>query len=99
MKGPTVIVKHPRGHFINVYPITCPESGNIYYPLRPAYSCTIAKVQGQTIPEVTIWIDSVSAPPGTLYVALSQVRRLENLVFLQRLTLRQLVPVDESLTT
>ena len=53
-------------------------------------------IQKQTTLQVIIWIDSVTAPPGTLYVALSQVRRLENLVFLQRLTPRQFVPVDES---
>ena len=71
MEGPTIIAQHPQGHFINVFPVTCPESGNIYYPLRPAYSRTIAKVQGQAIPQVIIWIDYVTAPPGTLYVALS----------------------------
>lgn len=91
--GSTVIIKHPNGNYINVYPLTCPSTHITYYPFTPAYSCTIAKVQGQTLPNIILWADIRNTPPGTLYVALSRVRNIDNVLFLTELNTNQFQPV------
>ena len=93
MEGSTIIVKHKKGHYINIYLVTCPLTKKVYYPLRPAYSCTIAKVQGQTLANAILWVDTASTPPGTCYVALSRVRRNEDMLSLCQLRPKQFTPV------
>ena len=65
--------------------------------MRPAYSVTICKCQGQTLEEVIIWMDAKRVPAaGAAYVALSKVRRLENLYFLTETFKEQYRPVTTS---
>ena len=93
VQGGTVLAHHPHGHIINIYPITSSTSTSIYYPFGPAYSSTVAKVQGQTLNNVILWVDTQTTPPGTCYVALSRVRTIDNLLFLTELYEHQFIPV------
>lgn len=48
--------------------------GNItYFPVRIGYACTVQKVQGSTLPHITIWLD-VPGCRAAAYVAMSRVR-------------------------
>lgn len=52
-----------------------------YIPLRPAYACTVHKVQGQTLPDgVTIVVDLVNGwwPFSVGYTALTRAKRLQD---------------------
>lgn len=57
-------------------------------PFRPAYAITIHKSQGMTLDSVTL--DPWCWSPGQLYVALSRVRRAENLVLTEPVNLNYL---------
>ena len=93
IQSATVLVRHPHGHIINVYPITSSTSVKPYYPFKPAYSCTVAKIQGQTLQNIILWVDTPRTPAGTCYVALSRVHHLHNILFLTELSPSQFTPV------
>ena len=42
------------------------------FPVRVGYACTIPKIQGMTLPHVTIWLDSIACKAAA-YVAMSRV--------------------------
>lgn len=50
------------------------------FPLRLAWAITAHKAQGQTLQKVAISLDSKSFAHGAFYVALSRVKRLENIL-------------------
>ena len=84
----SIIVKTAKGHLLTVHPITevTAEETRTYHPCIPAYACTIAKAQGQTLDNVILWFDRPTLPPGTAYVAMSRVRTLQNVKFLYPVT-------------
>eukprot|EP00438_Fugacium_kawagutii_P027514 Skav228568 [mRNA] locus=scaffold4561:615:1223:- [translate_table: standard] len=43
------------------------------FPVRVGYACTVPKVQGMTLPHITIWLDSVGCRAAA-YVAMSRVQ-------------------------
>ena len=47
------------------------------FPVRLGYACTIPKVQGMTLPHVTIWLDSIACRAAA-YVAMSRVQTDED---------------------
>ena len=49
---------------IAIFPVTN-QQNDTYYPIRPVYSVTVAKAQGQTIPHVTIWFDKPKSSTAT----------------------------------
>ena len=59
--------------------VTIPLAEYQQIPLRPAWSVTIHKSQGQTYDEVVIDLGRGAFSPGQTYVALSRVRSLEGL--------------------
>jgi ATP-dependent exoDNAse (exonuclease V) alpha subunit len=59
--------------------VTIPLAEYQQIPLRPAWSVTIHKSQGQTYNEVVIDLGRGAFSPGQTYVALSRVRSLEGL--------------------
>eukprot|EP00795_Rhopilema_esculentum_P003594 gene3594-12991_t len=63
----TVIVRHPRGHLINIFPVTrvVNDIPLTTYPCLPGYSTTISKIQGQTLDKIIVWIDTPTTPNGT----------------------------------
>ena len=42
------------------------------FPVRAGYACTVPKVQGMTLPHITVWLDAVACRAAA-YVALSRV--------------------------
>ena len=51
------------------------------FPLRPAFSMTINKVQGQTMEKVAVWLETPVFAHGQFYTAASRVRNPENIRF------------------
>ena len=43
-----------------------------HYPIRAGYASTLHKVQGATLPHITLWLD-IPNMPAAAYVALSRV--------------------------
>jgi ATP-dependent exoDNAse (exonuclease V) alpha subunit len=44
-----------------------------YFPVRLGYACTVQKIQGSTLPHITIWLD-VPGCRAAAYVAMSRVQ-------------------------
>lgn len=65
------------------------------FPLVPAWATTIHKSQGKTLPTVMIDLGNGAFAPGQTYVALSRVRRLED-VWLGRAVKKSDVHCDQS---
>ena len=80
----TVILKLPGNKLVATYPITSDSSDRkrTSYPFRICYANTMCKAQGQTLPKAILWFDQDTIPPGTAYVALSRVRKLNDVSFL-----------------
>ena len=66
-----IIVRTDQGRRIAVHPWTS-EERVCHYPLRVGYASTLHKVQGATLPHITLWLD-VANMPAAAYVALSRV--------------------------
>ena len=71
MDGGNVIVKTDQGIRLAVHPWTS-EERIAHFPLRLGYASTLHKVQGATLPHITVWLD-VPNMPAAAYVALSRV--------------------------
>lgn len=69
-------------HRVSLQESTCRRTG---FPLTLAYSCTLAKVQGRTLPCVAI-LPRPQNIPGAGYVAISRVSRLADLYWLGKPT-------------
>ena len=66
-----VMARTDQGVLLAVHPWTS-ENRVVHFPLRLGYSSTLHKVQGATLPHVTLWLD-VANMPAAAYVALSRV--------------------------
>ena len=91
VSGNTIVAVHPRGSIINIFPVTriVNDIPTTTYPCMAGYATTISKIQGQTLKEVVIWLDTATTPAGTAYIALSRVHKLEHLFFMTKLTCEQ----------
>lgn len=66
-----IIVKTDQGVRVAVHPWSS-ENRVVHFPLRLGYASTLHKVQGATLPHITVWLD-VANMPAAAYVALSRV--------------------------
>ena len=64
----------------------------IEYALNPAYCMTICKTQGTNIKRLIVWFDCPTVPTCTGYVALSRVRKSEDIKILTPMVADQLTP-------
>ena len=66
--------------------------GNVtYFPVRLGYACTIPKVQGQTLPHVTIFLDAGGCRAAA-YVAMSRVKSDTDYLIAGKVCPRHFVP-------
>ena len=56
---------------------------------------TITKSQGQNLEKVIVWFDTNSAPPGAAYVALSRIKKNEELITLTPIKSAHVQPVTK----
>ncbi len=91
----TVFLKLTTGKVVAIYQVTTKKDGisKTVYTFCLAYATTMCKAQGQTLARVVLWFDIDNIPPGTAYVALSRVRRLDDIFFLNRLQTKSFIPV------
>ena len=68
-----IIVRTDQGRRLALHPWTS-EDKVVHFPLRVGYASTLHKVQGATLPHVTVYLD-VPNMPAAAYVALSRVQR------------------------
>ena len=94
IRNKNIIVKTSLNHLLTIYPIT-DKDGVIFYPIKPNYASTIYKVQGQTLPHVTVWFDTNFVGPGTAYVACSRTAYISQLLFLQKPKPCHFIPVSK----
>jgi len=65
------------------------------FPLSLAYALTIHKAQGLTLEKATIDIGDREMAPGLSYVALSRVRKLENILFINSFNFSRLSMIGQ----
>ena len=87
MHNSSMILELSSGKLVTVYPVTMQRDNDVVtlYPLRLAYANTMCKAQGQTLAKAALWFDIENIPPGSAYVALSRVKKLEDIFFITRL--------------
>jgi hypothetical protein len=78
--------------------IPCVAASYSQFPLMPAWAVTIHKSQGKTLPAVRVDLGNGAFAPGQTYVALSRVRRLED-VWLARAIKPEDVFCDQRIRT
>lgn len=66
-----------------------------YFPWRLGYAVNLSKIQGEDVDHMSLWLDCPRIP-AAFYVALSRVRRLDDVVFLGYLSRMHIVPSDYS---
>lgn len=92
----TVVLRLNSGRLVTTYPVTYDTPNGVrktVYPFMPSYGLTICKAQGQTLNKLILWFDVDFVPPGTGYVALSRVKRLNDLLLLTKMTSCHIIPV------
>ena len=83
-------------HYSALYPMTyfhTVTGRKTCYPFVPSYALTMTKSQGQNLAKVLLWFDSPKCAPGCAYMALSRVRKLQDLHILTPIRRSQVIPV------
>ena len=62
-----------------------------YFPVRLGYASTVQKVQGATVPHVTIWLDAAGCRAAA-YVAMSRVEYDDNYLIAGAVCTKHFVP-------
>ena len=99
VENATVFLKLRKGNIVATHPVTVTDENDFQrtcYPFAPAYAMTMTKSQGQTLDKVIVWFDSNKVGPGSAYVALSRVRRKEDLIVITRMLSAHITPVTET---
>ena len=63
------------------------------FPVRVGCACTVPKVQGMTLPHITIWLDSIYCRAAA-YVAMSRVQRDEDYLIAGLVTPQHFAPAQ-----
>ena len=91
----TFLLKCPNGKTTFTYPVTTTSEDSVsrvHYSLNPGYCMTICKTQGANIKKLIVWFDCPTVPKGMGYVALSRVRKSENIKIMSPMVADQLTP-------
>ena len=89
-EGSGFAVSTAVGTEVNVFCVT-DKYYRTFFPMRPAYAINLSKIQGETLDHMALWLD-VPFVPAAMYVALSRVRSMEDILFLGCLTFRHIRP-------
>ena len=90
MDNGNVLVKTDQNRTLAIHPWTS-ETGVVHFPFRLGYASTLHKVQGATLPHITLWLD-VPNFPAAAYVALSRVEYDANWKFVGRPNVHYFTP-------
>ena len=93
MDGPNVIVRTDQGRRLAVHPWTSEERVT-HFPMRVGYASTLHKVQGATLPHITLWLD-IANMPAAAYVALSRVEHDADLRFVRNPCVHHFTPARQ----
>ena len=63
------------------------------FPVRLGYACTVPKVQGMTLPHITLWLDKAGCKAAA-YVAMSRVQRDEEYLIAGKVCPAHFVPAQ-----
>lgn len=91
----TLLLRFPHGKTSFTHPVTTTTENDlkrVHCALNPAYAMTICKTQGANIRKLLVWFDCPTVPTGMGYVALSRVRKAEDIAILTPITAEQLTP-------
>ena len=91
----TLLWRFPNGKTTITYPVTTTtEDGRsrVHHALNSAYCTTICKTQGANIKKLIVWFDCPTVPSGMGYVALSRVRKSEDIKFMTPMVADRLTP-------
>lgn len=91
----TLLLQFPNGKTTFTYPVTITtEDGRsrVHYALNPAYCMTICKTQRANIKKLIVWFDCPTVPTGMGYLALSRVRKSEDIKIMTPILAHQLTP-------
>ena len=91
----TLLLQFPNGKTTFTYPVTTTTEdmcSRVHYALNPAYCMTICKTQGANIKKLIVWFDCPTVPSGMGYVALSRVRKSEDIKIMSLMVADQLTP-------
>ena len=90
MDSDNVVVRTDQGRRFSVYPWTA-ETRVVHFPFRMGYASTLHKVQGATLPHITVWFD-VKNMPASAYAALSRVEHDKDWRFVGNPTVHHYTP-------
>ena len=92
----TIFLSFSNGKVGAIHPVTLTDLNGqqrTCYPIVPAYALTMTKSLGQNLKKVILWFDTNSAPPGTAYVALSRIKKNDELITITRIKPSHVQPV------
>lgn len=98
MKKKGILVQMDNGQTLMVYKAhdfspSGEAVGPAYFPVRLGYSTTLHKIQGATLPHVTIWLDCPYVRAAG-YVALSRVQYDDQWRFVGQLNPTHFLPAE-----
>ena len=83
-------VRTRTGYQVMVFPWT-DDDRNVFFPMRIGYASTLMKMQGATLPHLTVWLDAPNVEAAG-YVALSRVELDANWRFVGDPTVHHFTP-------
>ena len=87
-----MLTKLGKSLVVHLYTEEVPGHGNVTsFPVRLGYSSTIPKIQGATLPHVTIWLDRPFCRAAA-YVAMSRVEHSDNYLIAGKVSPAHFVP-------
>lgn len=89
-----VVTKLNKSLAVHLYTEDVEGHGRVtYFPVRMGYAGTVQKIQGTTLPHVTVWLDR-AACKAAAYVALSRVQRDEDYAVAGKVHPKHFVPAQ-----
>lgn len=81
----TIFLRLTNNKTVAIHKIHNPHE-HAFYPISPSYDLTISKCQGQTLTKTLIYIDTKHMDRAITYVALSRVKKLQDIKLIVPLT-------------